>query len=539
MMAAMRGHPARLAVAISAALCVAYLIWQPRPLDLSTQVFRADLWAAHGWVLWNDSWYSGQTVPGYSLLYPPLGALLGPQLLGVICAIGAAALFAAIASRAYGPRALLGIVLFGAGSTIALYGGRITFGLGLVLGLAAMLALQRERRWLSPIAAALAGLASPVAGVFTALAAAAVFAAARFPRDERTCRRGRVAFATALAATVSTLALVIAFPTPGFEPFTESNWIWIAALCLTGIVLLPRGEPTLRWAMALYLLVALVAFMVRTPLGANAIRLGATFAGPVAALALLGRRRPIVLAVVLVPLLYWQWVATVRDVAASDDAPSTRQAFYQPLLQELNRLEGPTPVRVEVPATRSRWESVYVAEHVPIARGWLRQLESPDFTRFTADRLTPASYERWLRVHGVSYVALANDTPDWLSADEVALLQSGGLARLHQVWSNADWRLWRVGQPGDAAARMASGGARVSALAPDQFRVRVPGDGEYRLRLRYSPYFEIDSGSGCLSNAGRASTKLDVTGPDRPQTIAVSTEFDLSGLLRRGSICSS
>lgn len=522
---------------ISSLLSVVYLIWQPRALDLSTQVFRADLWEAHGWVLWNDSWYSGQTIPGYSLLYPPLGALLGPQLLGVICAIAAAAIFAAIAVRAYGARSLLGVAWFGAGSTVALYGGRITFGLGLVLGLAAMLALQRERRLLSSSAAALAGLASPVAGVFTALAAAAVFASERFSHRNPGSNRGRTAFVTALAATASTLTLVVIFPTPGFEPFTGSNWLWIAAVCVAAIVLLPRGEPALRWAMALYLLVAVAAFMIRTPLGANMIRLGATFAGPVAALTLFGRR-PIVLAIVIVPLLYWQWVATARDVAASTGDPSTQQAYYEPLLDELHVLEGPTPIRIEVPATRSRWESAFVAEHVPIARGWLRQLESPDFTRFTGDRLTHASYQRWLRRHGVSYVALPNVSPDYLAADEVALLRSGGLDRLHEVWSNRDWRLWRVGQPGRAAGRMASGGARVSSMAPDGFRVRVPGAGEYRLRLRYSPYFEIDSGSGCLASAGGDSTKLSVTGPDVPQTIAVSAELDLAGMLRTDAVCS-
>ena len=108
-------------------------------------MFRADLWDAHGWVIYNDAWYGGHTIPGYSLLYPPLGAWLGPAALGVVCAIVAAVAFAAIAFRAYGERAWLGALWFGFGSTVSLFGGRITFALGLALGLLAVLALQRRR----------------------------------------------------------------------------------------------------------------------------------------------------------------------------------------------------------------------------------------------------------------------------------------------------------------------------------------------------------------------------------------------------------
>ncbi|KAA0270344.1 MAG: hypothetical protein EDQ89_10495, partial [Acidobacteria bacterium] len=163
-----------LAAALAAALSGVYLAWQPQPLDLSAQVFRADLWAEHGWVIYNDAWYGGHTIPGYSLLYPPLGAWIGPELLGAVCAVVAALAFGAIAVRAYGERAWLGAVWFGLGATVSLYGGRTTFGLGLALGLLALLALQRRRPGRAALAAAAAGLASPVAGLFTALAAAAV-----------------------------------------------------------------------------------------------------------------------------------------------------------------------------------------------------------------------------------------------------------------------------------------------------------------------------------------------------------------------------
>ena len=68
-----------LAAAVAAVFCAVYLLWQPQTLDLSAQMFRADLWDAHGWVLYNEAWYGGHTIPGYSLLYPPLGAWLGAR----------------------------------------------------------------------------------------------------------------------------------------------------------------------------------------------------------------------------------------------------------------------------------------------------------------------------------------------------------------------------------------------------------------------------------------------------------------------------
>ncbi len=183
---------------------------------------------------------------------------------------------------------------------------------------------------------------------------------------------------------------------------------------------------------------AIVLFVVPTALGGNMTRLGALFAGPVLALVLWPRGRLVVLAVSL-PLLYWQLVAPIRDVRKASGDPSTEEAFYSPLIGELDRRwasEG--PFRTEVPPTKNRWEADYVARDFPIARGWLRQLESDDFDLFTDGRLDAAAYRDWLDRHAVSYVAVPDAQLDYLAEDEVALIASG-LDYLDPVWRNEDW----------------------------------------------------------------------------------------------------
>jgi len=532
--AAARSRPAPvvlLAAGLATLLSVVCLLWQPQTLDLAAQVFRADLWNAHGWVIYNADWYGGQTIPGYSLLYPPLGAWLGPELLGAICAVLAAAAFAAIAIRAYGPRAWLGAAWFGVAATVSLFGGRITFALGLALGLLAVLAIQRNRAWSGAIAAVAAALASPVAGAFTALAATALLVASRLQPIATPARRARnrAAAFTLIGSVAATLALAIAFPTGGYQPFTFDSFIWIPIACAVCIAVLPVGETTLRVGFVLYAIIAILAFAVSTPFGSNAIRLGAIFAGPVMALALY-RRRPLILLLLAAPLLWWQWSATLRDVEAAAGDPSTERAFYEPLVAELEDVSAGKPIRVEIPPTRSRWESVYVAESIPLARGWLRQMESPDFDLFTNGNLTPAAYAQWLRSHGVDYVAVSDAKSDYLGVDEARLVRGSALPFLHEIWANEHWVLWKV-EPADEQA------VRLDEVGADGYALTVPGPGRYLIRMRYSPYLRIVAGEGCLEPQGDASTLLTVPDGTGPQRIEVQAAFTLDGLLRREPAC--
>lgn len=506
-------------MAVAAVFVVAYLIVAPSPADLAAQTFRADLFSAHGFLIWNDLWYSGHSPPGYSVLYPPLGALLGPRALGAIAALGSAAAFGVLARHRYGDRAALGIVWFAAATATNLVSGRITFALGLAIALAAALALQRRWSWLAVALAIFASLASPLAGLFLALAAGVVAWVA--PGDRR------AALAVAVAALVSLLALSLAFPTAGWFPFALSAFVPVPLAVAAVLAFVPREERWLRVGAVAYGLLCLAALLVHSPIGANATRLGSLFAGPLLALALVGRR-PVVLAVLALPLLYWQWVAPVRDLADQDGDPSTARSYYAPLLAELDRVVR-GPVRIEIPPTHDRWESAYVAPRYPLARGWLRQLEAGDIDRFTNDHLTGAAYRRWLDRRAISYIAVADAKLDYIAEDEVALIDRG-LPYLRPIWRDAHWTLYRVSRPSPLVSPRA---ARLVRVGPSDFDLVAARRGTYLVRIRYTPYWTVVAGNACVRRAG----PWTAVAARRAGRVEVSARFSIDGLLRRDSSC--
>ncbi len=45
----------------------------PRTPDLAAQMHRVAVFAADGFAVWDNSWYGGHALPGYSLTFPALG----------------------------------------------------------------------------------------------------------------------------------------------------------------------------------------------------------------------------------------------------------------------------------------------------------------------------------------------------------------------------------------------------------------------------------------------------------------------------------
>jgi hypothetical protein len=78
---------------VAAVFAAGYVIISPPSLDLAAHLFRAQLFRVEGFGVWNNFWYSGHHIVGYSVLFPAVSAALSPQLAGAIAATGTAALF--------------------------------------------------------------------------------------------------------------------------------------------------------------------------------------------------------------------------------------------------------------------------------------------------------------------------------------------------------------------------------------------------------------------------------------------------------------
>ena len=133
-----------------------------------------DLFEEVGFAVWDGRWYAGHQIPGYSLLFPPLAALVGVRAVGALAVLASATAFERIATAAYGRGARWGAVWFALAALGDVWSGRVTFALGVSFALAAVLALgavpTRGGALLAGALAAVCAACSPVAGVLLGLA---------------------------------------------------------------------------------------------------------------------------------------------------------------------------------------------------------------------------------------------------------------------------------------------------------------------------------------------------------------------------------
>jgi hypothetical protein len=193
------------AVALSSALALLMLLWSPPVGDLAAQVFRTELFQRAGLAIWNGSWYGGHYTLTYSVLFPPLAALLGPQVVGMLAVVSSSYLFDRLVRDRWGTEARWATLWFAAGVVTLLADGQLTFALGVAFGLAALRCLQLGRAPLAIAAATACPLASPVAGAF--LAGVVLVGAVEPGR-----RPNPVALAAGGLALLLTVAPNLAFP---------------------------------------------------------------------------------------------------------------------------------------------------------------------------------------------------------------------------------------------------------------------------------------------------------------------------------------
>jgi hypothetical protein len=520
------------AVALSAVLAAAMLIWDPRVGDLAAQVFHTELFDHSGLAIWNSSWYGGHYTLNYSVLFPPTAALLGPQVVGMLSVVSSSYLFDRLVRDRWGSEARWATLWFAAGVVTLLADGQLTFAFGVAFGLAALRSLQTGRTTLAIAAAVACPLASPVAGAFLA----GVLAAGLWERGERLSRAAIAACAVALFLTI---APNLAFPEPGRFPFVTSSFIAIPIWCAGALFLTWRtdGEGRLRRVVLGYAIASTAIFLTPNALGGNAVRLGALFGGPVLAAVLLSHRpvpRPhprvpawfytAVLVVTLLGSLYWQFTASVAQIARSVGDPSTKESFFTPAAHWLME-HGGRGARIEVPPTANHWESAYLAPKFELARGWLRQLDTArDDLFYKEGALTERSYGRWLRGNAIRYVALPIAPLDYSSAAERRLILRDP-PYLHERFRDNHWRIYEVADPKPLVAPLGTGRASTVSVGRQGFSLDVVRPGEFLIRVNFTPYWSIGRGTGCLLEDG----KWTIARVARPGIFSVDADFSLGG----------
>jgi hypothetical protein len=521
---------------ITAALGVVYLIVAPPSPDLAAASYRSNLFSRVGFSLWDNSWYGGHHLLAYSLLSPALGALIGPQLLAAISMTVAAALFATLIEGHFPERSTrIAAAWFALGAAIGLLSSRVPFDLGLAVGLGALLAARRGQLVVALAVSVTCSVASPVAGAFLALAFVTLALAGP-------------ARAWPLALTLATLApiglLVAVFPEGGSQPFVASAFYpALAAVIVVGALIAterPQGKRTrvLKIGAALYALALLGSYVLSTAVGGNVDRLGALATGPIAACVLAGgplrswRTRALI---VLAPaLLYWQANAPVADFAAAANDPAVHASYYAPLLGELRALDvgyAARPARIEVVATADHWEARWLGPHVMLARGWERQLDGYRNPLFYVhpQALTAVSYRAWLEREAVSYVALSDAPLDYSAVSEARVV-NGRPPYLREVWRSAHWRLFAV----TGAQPLAQPPALLNGVDTDSFTLSAPRAGTYTVRLHFTPYWAIVSGSGCVARGSEDWTQVSAR---RAGAMHVAIRFSPARIFSHGPRC--
>ncbi len=487
------------AVGLAAVLAALYLVLDPPSADLAAHLYRAGLVDRAGITAWDNAWYGGHHLPAYSVLFPGLGSLIGVRLLGALSLVGATAAFARLAADELDPRAArLARPWFAVAMAAAVASGRLPFAFGIALGTCAVLAAARGRVVVAGLLGAATTMGSPVAGLFVVLIAAAWVGTTR-PRPH-------AALAMGAAAALTGIVLVGAFPEGGDEPFVGSSF-W-PALAATGLALaIARDGPRpLRAGLVLYALLLVAAFAVHNPLGGNAARLGGLLGGPLAAALLMPDRRRL-LAFAALPLAYWTMYPPVHDWTSSAGDPAIEAGYYAPLLAEIARRDAHAPpARVEIPFTASHWEALHVAAHVPLARGWERQLDRRHNRLFYEGTLTPERYRAWLDGLAVRWVALPDAKLDPSARGEARLIRARP-DYLREVWRSPHWRLFAVQRPTPLGA---------ASLTADGFTARSG-----LVRVRWTPYWAVLEGRGCVARADGDWTEIESDEPGATLRVGV------------------
>ena len=325
----MSSAPPRWAAPLAAAVaCSAFALWNPPLRDLAAHTFRAEYFEDHGFAIWNNSWYGGHYLLSYSVLFPPLAALLSPVWAG-----RRRRGHERMAVRSHRARALGRAG--GVGGPVVRVARRRRAARERVAGV-------RARRRLRPRRAA--GVAGgPARRRRRAGGRQRRWRARWQPRSWRWCarsarstRRGAPALLGTVAAALVPLAVLgLLFPEGGQFPFWFSAWWPLALFCMLAL-LATRGierDRDVRAATVAYLALATLAALAAQPAGRqhDAARLAVRRPGAAGDRA--ARAAPAALDARW-PWRRWSWgsrgrsITPVRQTSESLGDPATERSYY-------------------------------------------------------------------------------------------------------------------------------------------------------------------------------------------------------------------
>jgi hypothetical protein len=98
------------------------------------------------------------------------------------------------------------------------------------------------------------------------------------------------------------------------------------------------------------------------------------------------------------------------------------------------------------------------------------------------------------------------------------------------VWGNANWRVYRY----KYAVSLVSGPAHLVSLKSNGITLRALEPGVVDLRLRYTRYWKLVAGAGCVEQAPGGLTRLVI---ERPGTVRMIAGFAPGRLVSRSPRC--
>ncbi|HEV2887822.1 MAG TPA: hypothetical protein VGX49_12980 [Jatrophihabitans sp.] len=486
-------RPTLIATAFAAVLAWGFLLLPPMNTDLAAQLARADFASRYPVSIIDFRWFGGTVEYGYTLWASALMAHLGTKVTGALAAVIGTWYTTRLLHRLGPTRPVLGGMAAAVTQVANVVEGRITFACGLTCGLIAVTLFTTTRvpRWLAvPLAvlfSLLCGGASPVAGLLLWVAGGVAL-----------LMRRPVAAAVLILPSGLTMAITsLIFGDGGHQPFTFADCLKSLTVLVIVLATVPRRCHPIRLGAGLGVVLLIAAFVLPTPVGSNATRLGLLFALPIAASFVHWRTRTLT-ALALLAILALQLPINPATVASTGRV-SGYSAYYNALIEGI-RSRGPLTGRVEVPEMAGHWDSVYLARGVPLARGWLRQTDVRlNDAVFYKQKPTAESYRRFLTDNAVQYVAVPDAELTRFGKDELALI-STRLPYLSPVWRNAHWILYQV----QDFAPLVDPPARVLSQQPDAIVVAVRPNSTVRVRLRWYRWLGMESQDkqACISQDG-------------------------------------